>query len=499
MESPVPLLRIFEISKDYPGVKAVDQASFDLQRGEVHALVGENGAGKSTLVKILAGVVQPDSGQIMLKGNPIQLKNGQDAYKAGFSFIHQEVNLIPFMNASENVFLGHNYPKNKIGLIGWNSLSQKTENIFHTLGVEIKTNVPVFRLTSGEQSLVAIARAFALDAQIYVMDEPTASLSAEEVENLFRVILTLKSQGKTVLYISHRLEEIFQITDQVTIMRDGKTVGTFKTSDLDKNSLITHMIGRELNHIYPPATKQPGDVILTVQNAGNDRVKNINFKLRAGEVLGIAGLIGSGRSELLHMLFGVNPLKSGELILYGKKFKPNTPSFSIEKKVVLMPEERRTQGLIMTHSIANNIVLPHLKKLAKANVFTNITKEEQISKKVSKEVHLKATSVNNSVSTLSGGNQQKVIFSRWMVDDVKVLLLDEPTRGVDVGARFEIYSLIRNLAARGAGILLVSSDLEEIMGLSDRVIVMREGSMVAELNNENLSKFDVLKHAYKAV
>jgi ribose transport system ATP-binding protein len=498
MQNPEAMFQITQIIKDYPGVRAVDHANIDLLPGEVHALVGENGAGKSTLVKIMAGVVQPDTGQMILNQEPVQFKNGQDAYKAGFSFIHQELNLIPFMNAPENVFLGHSYPKNQVGLIGWKTLAKKTKDIFDALGVEIKTNVPVGQLLPGEQSMVAIARAFALDARIYVMDEPTASLSNREVESLFNVIQTLKAQGKTVLYISHRLEEIFQISDRVTIMRDGSTVGTFITSDLDKKSLINHMIGKDLNQYYPPATSQPGNVIFEVKNAGSEHVKNINFKLKAGEVLGIAGLIGSGRSELLHMLYGLDSIKNGELVLYGNTFQPSAPSASIRERVVLVPEERRTQGLVMNHSITENIVMPHLKKLTRANLFTSKAKEKQVSKKVSENVRLKAASIDHAVSTLSGGNQQKVVFARWMVDDVNVLLLDEPTRGVDVGARFEIYSLIRDMATKGTGILLVSSDLQEIIGLSDRIIVMREGSMVAELDNVDLTKFDILKHAYKA-
>jgi ABC-type sugar transport system ATPase subunit len=498
MQSSEPLLQISQIVKDYPGVRAVDHASFDLQAGEVHALVGENGAGKSTLVKIMAGVVQPDAGQIYLKGVLTHLRNGQDAYKAGFSFIHQELNLISFLNAPENIFLGHPYPKNQAGLINWKALSQKTLDIFATLGVDIPVNLPAGRLTPGEQSMVAIARAFALDASIYVMDEPTASLSSKEVENLFEVIQTLKSKGRTVFYISHRLEEIFQITDRVTVMRDGKTVGTFKTEDLDKKTLISHMIGRDLTQYYPPATGKPGDVIFEARGAGNQNVSGINFKLHAGEVLGIAGLIGSGRSELLHMLYGLDPVEHGELVLFGKEFSPSSPASSIRQKVVLVPEERRTQGLVMGHSITENIVLPHLHHLARFHTFTSKAKERVISKKLSADVCLKTVSVKNSVSTLSGGNQQKVVFARWMVDDVNVLLLDEPTRGVDVGARFEIYSLIRDMAAKGAGILLVSSDLQEIMGLSDRIVVMREGQLVAEMANENLTKYDILKHAYKA-
>lgn len=497
--SAEPFVKIAGIVKNYPGVQAVDHASFDLNRGEVHGLVGENGAGKSTLVKILAGVVRPDDGQIIMNGNPVQLRSGQDSYDAGFSFIHQELNLISFMNAAENVFLGHNYPTTALGLVDWKELSRRTANIFNTLGVEINIDLPVSWLKPGNQSMVAIARAFALDAQIYVMDEPTASLSAEEVENLFRVIQTLKSQGKTVLYISHRLEEIFMITDRVTIMRDGKTVGTFTTADLDKKTLIGHMIGRDLKQYYPPARNEPGNVVLEAKRIGNKHVRNISFKLHAGEVLGVAGLVGSGRSEMLNMLYGLDPIETGEVLLKGSPYKPSSPAEAIEKRVVLVPEERRTQGLLMSQSITKNVVLPHVNQLANGGIFTNPARETQVSQRVAQDVRLKAVSVNHSVSTLSGGNQQKVMFGRWMVGDVDVLLLDEPTRGVDVGARFEIYSLIREMAEKGTAVLMVSSDLEEIIGLSQRILVMREGTLAAEMVNQNVTKYDILNQAYKAV
>lgn len=499
MQNISPLLSVSKIVKTYPGVLAVDGASLELERGEIHGLVGENGAGKSTLVKILAGVIQPDEGQIFMDGEPLILKNGQDSFAAGFSFIHQELNLIPYLNAAENIFLGHPYPINSIGLISWNKLDSKAEHIFKELGVNINTRLPISQMSAGDQSMVAIARAFALDAQIYVMDEPTASLTAEEVENLFKVIKTLRSKSKTILYISHRLEEIFEITDRVTVMRDAKTVGTYLTRDLNKTSLISYMIGRSLEQYYPPSAHLPEDIILEAKNITTKKINNINFQLRAHEVLGIAGLVGSGRTELLHMLFGLDPILSGELRLFGKPFKPSSPSAAINQNIALVPEERRSEGLIMSHSITENIVLPHIKTLSTFNTFTNKKLEQNTSRKVSELVRLKAASVNHSVSTLSGGNQQKVVFGRWMVADVEVLLLDEPTRGVDVGARFEIYSLIRDMASKGAGIVLVSSDLEEIMGLSDRIIVMREGRMVADLKNENLTKYDILNQAYKSM
>lgn len=491
------VLEMKGILKDYPGVRAVNYANLELAPGEVHALVGENGAGKSTLIKILAGVVHPDEGEIYLNGELVEFRSGEDAYHNGLSFIHQELNLIPYLNGAENVFLGHDYPKTWIGMVNWPELYRKANAVLARLGVSVPLNVPVSYLSAGDQSMIAIARAFAIDASIIVMDEPTASLSDHEIRNLFDVIRNLKSQGRTILYISHRLEELFEITDRVTVMRDGSVVGTYQTAAIDQAELIHQMIGRELTETVSPRTSEIGQVVLEMRNVSSDSVRDVNFQVRAGEILGVAGLVGSGRTELLSILFGKEKVRAGEVLLDGKPFQPKSPADAICQKIALVPEERHTQGLVMRRTIVENMTLPHLASISTGRVFLNPKREASMSKNAGESVKLKAASLENPVSSLSGGNQQKVVFARWLLKDTRVLLLDEPTRGVDVGARFEIYRIIRELSAMGAAILVVSSDLPELLGLADRLVILRDGRMVDELNDmKNITQEIVLSHCY---
>jgi ribose transport system ATP-binding protein len=485
-----------DITKDYPGVRAVDNASLALHRGEVHGLVGENGAGKSTLIKIMAGVVHPNAGQVFLNGNQIDFYNGATAYRLGLSFIHQEQNLVPYLSGSENIFLGRSYPSNRLGTIDWAALNQQAAEILANLGVHVPVDIPVSRLSQGDQSMISIARAFAGDAAIYVMDEPTASLTDDEIQALFAVISQLKSRGKTILYVSHRLDEIFAICDRVTVMRDGSVVATRPILELNQGELIRMMIGRSLTESYPPALAEHGKLLLDVRGLTGKGAKDVSFQLHAGEIIGFAGLVGSGRTEILRILYGADPLLSGQIKLDGKHFQPASPARAIDHGMVLVPEERRSQGLILDRSIQSNITLPHLNRFARSGVFLNPSREKEVSRRTASAVRLKASSLQQSVAQLSGGNQQKVVFARWLAGEARILMLDEPSRGVDVGARFEIYRLIRELAARGAGILLVSSDLNELLGLSDQVIVMREGRQTAQLTASDASQEHVLRICY---
>ncbi|MEW5960644.1 MAG: sugar ABC transporter ATP-binding protein [Chloroflexota bacterium] len=496
MSQVEPILQLKKILKDYPGVRAVNYASLELLPGEVHALVGENGAGKSTLIKIMAGVVQPDEGEIWLNGSPVHLHNGSEAYRLGLSFIHQERNLAPYLSGAENIFLGRAYPQNKWGGIDWSALYAQAQQILAQLGVHIPVDVPVRRLSSGDQAMISIGRAFAGEAAIFVMDEPTASLTDEEIHHLFRVIRYLRAQGHTILYVSHRLEEIFQICDRVTIMRDGWVVSTHKITEIDQAEMIRLMIGRELTHHYPPPAAAAGPPLLRVEGLYGKRVQNISFTVHAGEILGLAGLVGAGRTDILRMLYGAEPVERGEIWLGQTRIQPGHPAEAISQGIVLVPEERRSQGLVLNRSIRNNITLPHLKNLAWRGFILNPRRERTVSQRVSQLVRLKASSSSQKVSQLSGGNQQKVVFARWLVDDARLLLLDEPSRGVDVGARYEIYRLIRDLTAKGVGILLVSSDLNELLGLADRLLVLREGRKMAELNAKGLDQETVLRYCY---
>ena len=492
-----PILEIRGILKDYPGVRAVDHVSLDLRAGEVHALVGENGAGKSTLIKILAGVVSPDKGKILLRGQSVEIHNGKDALQLGLSFIHQELNLISYMNTAENIFLGKSYPLKKLGFINWKELISKASDILDMLKITVPMNVPVGHLTSGQQAMISIGRAFAGDASIYVMDEPTASLTEREIHSLFKIIQSLKEKGHTIVYVSHRLEEIFEIADRVTVMRDGKVVTTQNTADIDTTKLIQYMIGRELEEAYPASYNQTGKPLLKVENLTGDIARNVSFTLHAGEILGIAGLVGAGRSEILRMLFGVDAVYDGKIFLNGDKIQPTAPVKAIANGIALVPEERRSQGLVTSRSILENTTLVHLNSFAMGGVFIKKDKEREASKVMSKTVQLRAASLYQRVAQLSGGNQQKVAFSKWLLGDVKVLMLDEPSRGVDVGARFEIYSIIRKMASEGVGILLVSSDLNELLGLADRMVVMHRGKMATILNvDPSLSQETVLSFYY---
>jgi ABC-type sugar transport system ATPase subunit len=496
MIATTPVLRLKGIVKDYPGVRAVNHASLELLPGEVHALVGENGAGKSTLIKIMAGVVQADEGEIWLNGRQVSLQSGSEAYRLGLSFIHQELNLVPYMSGAENIFLGRPYPKTAWGTIHWPALHGRAREILEHLKVHVPVHVPVGRLSRGDQAMISIARAFAGDASIFVMDEPTASLTDEEVQTLFRVIRSLKARGQTVLYVSHRLAEIFQLCDRITVMRDGSVVATQPVESLDQAQLIRLMLGRSLAEAVPPAQARPGEPVLRVEGLGSQTVQSVSFTLRAGEILGLAGLVGAGRTDILRLIYGAEPRQRGQMWFKGTPFYPRQPEEAIRQGIMLVPEERRSQGLVLSRSILDNITLPHLSRLASGGIMLNPARERAAGEETSQAVRLKATSMGQKAAQLSGGNQQKVVFARWLAGEATVLLLDEPTRGVDVGARYEIYRLIRELTGRGVAVVLVSSDLSELLGLADRLIVMREGRAVAELDKAGLSQETLLRYCY---
>jgi len=492
------ILKIRGMVKDYPGVRALNRVNLEIQRGEIHGLVGENGAGKSTLIKILAGVVAADEGEVFLSGKRVEIRSGRDAYDLGFSFIHQELNLIPYFNCLENVFLGHPFPKTIFGTISWKSLRQKTESVFRRLGMDIPLNVPVSRLTPGNQAMVAIARAFAVSASVYFLDEPTASLTSNEKEKLFSVMSMLKERGATIVYVSHQLGEITSVTDRVTVMRDGEVVGTWRTKEIDENGLIRKMIGRDIVSASRPRERKTGKVIFEVRGLSGGNVRDISFGLWEGEILGIAGLVGSGRTELLRMIYGVDRIEMGEIYLRGKRFKPSSPKDSVKRGIVLVPEERRTQGLVMMRSIYENITLVYLNNLS-TWFFLNRRREREEADRAGSSVKLKTVSLREPVCHLSGGNQQKVVFAKCLLRQPSVLLLDEPTRGVDVGARFEIYTIIRELAARGTAIILVSSDFNELVDLADRLLILHKGEQKAVKSSKGMDQQALLTYCYGRV
>jgi len=502
--STADFLEVEHAAKSFDGVSVLQGASLSVRGGEVHALMGENGAGKSTLIKLLAGVLSADRLALKVRGTPATIRGPADAHRLGFRFIHQELNLVAGLSVAENIFLGHPYPKTALGTVRWAELVRRARATLEGLGV---THIPLRQaaggLSGGDAMLVSVARAFAGDAaapgqeaRLYVMDEPTAALSRAETELLFAVIRRLKAQGSSVIYVSHRLDEIFEITDRITVMRDGQVVATTATGEASPAGLIGQMTGRPLAEAYPARTLTPGTAsVLTLTGASNARLKPLSFSLFAGEVVGVAGLAGAGRSALLRALAGADPLNAGTLELAGNRVGLGTPGKAWRHGVAFVPEERRTQGLVMTGSVQDNTVLPHLGALSRRG-FADRKRERALTKRVTDEVRLRARDLDQRVHSLSGGNQQKVVLARALAARPKVLLLDEPTRGVDVGAKRDIYTLILEAAAEGAAVLMVSSDLQELLNLCKRILVLHEGHLRHDVPTQGLSQADLLTLCY---
>jgi ribose transport system ATP-binding protein len=499
--APNIVLAARNIVKTYPGVRAVDNATLELFRGEVHGLVGENGAGKSTLIKILAGAVRKDAGELYVNGKSVIINGVQDAYRLGLAFIHQELNLVPYFDGAENIFLGHPYPHRRWGALDRKKLRQRAAAILTQLGADIPLDLPASRLSPGQQTMISIARAFAADASIIVMDEPTASLTNQEIGHLYATIRALRAAGKTVVYVSHRLQEIFDITDRVTVMRNGQVVTTAATGELDQVTLIQLMTGREGQLVFPASTPNSGQPLLRVQKLTTGKVRDVSFTLHRGEVLGVAGLVGAGRSELLRALVGADQVRTGEIMLQDRPLRPRSPADALQFGLALAPEERRSQGLVLQRPIFENVTLTHLDRFAAGRLLLNRVREMKVTAQLRQALNLKASNLRAPVAQLSGGNQQKVVIARCLAGEsvgtkLAVLLLDEPTRGVDVGAKHELYQIIRDLTERGVGVLLVSSELPELLGLSDRILVLHEGRQVALLDAKATDQERVLRYCY---
>ena len=493
-----PVLAMRSITKSYPGVRAVDDATIDVRPGEVLGLVGENGAGKSTLIKILAGAVAKDGGDIWFDDQLVEINDVRDSKQLGISIIHQELNLVPYFDGAENIFLGDPYPRRWYGGVAWRKLHRQATDILQQLGASIPVDVPVHRLSPGQQTMISIAHGFAANARLMVMDEPTAALTDQEIEYLYAVINALRSRGVSVIYVSHRLEEIFELTDRVTIMRNGRVVATEQTAELDQAKLVRLMIGRDVETVFPPRSAGREEALLEIEGLTGAIAHNISFTLHGGEVLGIAGLVGAGRSELLRMIFGVTPKRSGSVRLNddGAANGPRSPADAFRHGVALVPEERRSQGLILGRPIYENVTLTHLAQFARAGLFLDRRRELAVTKRLGDTLGLKAADLRQPVMQLSGGNQQKVVFARCLAGEARVLMLDEPTRGIDVGAKLELYQIIRDLADDGAGVLLVSSELPELIGLADRILVLHEGRQMGIMDAAGASQEEILRQCY---
>ena len=487
------ILEMKNICKSFPGVKALDGANLELNEGEAVVLMGENGAGKSTLMKILTGVYEKDSGEILYFGAPFVAKNPKDAQEKGISIIYQEFNLIPDLDVVENVFLSKEI-KNKFGIVNRKAMEEETKKILDRLNLKIKIDTKVSELTVGEQQMVEIAKALNCETKILVMDEPTAALTESETDELFRVIRDLKREKVGIVYISHRMEELKKVANSVLIMRDGKYVDLKRFEDTTIDEIIKLMVGRELKDQFPIRDKNIGEEMLGVK-IKNSRGGLSEFNVRKGEVVALAGLMGAGRTELAKSIFGADKTFDLEVVLEGKKLQILNPIDAINNKIAYLTEDRKKDGLLLNLSVEDNIMVSNLGLIKNSIGKLDFKRSKDLCDNYVKSMSIKTPSLQQEIKNLSGGNQQKAILARWLIQDKKVLIIDEPTRGIDVGAKREVYQLINNLTAIGAGIIMVSSELPEVLGMSDRVIVMHEKKITGILENKNLTQEDIMAYA----
>lgn len=490
------LLQMEQISKAFPGVQALQDVDFTLAEGEVHALVGENGAGKSTLIKILAGVHRPDTGTITLDGHPIHARSPRDMMDAGLRVIYQELNLVPGLSVAENLFLGREPIRfGTRGIVDWPAMYRQTEQILARFGLDIDPRARISRLGVAYQQIVEIAKAVSCDAQIIVMDEPTATLTQRETQKLLEIIRELKQQRVSIIYISHRLDEIRQIADRVTVLRDGRHIITAPTGQLPSDQIIRHMVGRSVDEFYPKEELPRGDVLLEVDGLSRRGLcQNVSFQVHSGEILGLAGLVGSGRTEIAELLFGRRKADSGSIRVAGRRVRIRSPRHAVRYGIGLIPEDRKTDGLVLPMSVFDNATLAVLKRHSVGGIVRRRRLARMV-QQVTQQLRLKAASPAHQARNLSGGNQQKVVLAKWLLRDCRVYIFDEPTRGVDVGAKSEIYRLIEDLARRGAAVLMISSDMPEVLNMSDRILVVREGQIAGELQRGQASQESILRLA----
>ncbi len=469
------------ISKYYPGVVALDNVDFPVARGEVHALVGENGAGKSTLMKILAGAEPKSRGEILLEGHPVTIDSPQRAMDLGISIIYQEFNLVPHLSAAENIFLGREPTRLIPGWVDFRKLYGESQRLMESLGMRLDVRSEVRTLSVAQQQMVEIAKATSRQSRLIIMDEPSATLTEHELANLFALIRSLRERGVSVIYISHRLEEIFTVADRVTVFRDGHHIATRPIGAVDRDEIIQMMVGRELKESIPKQPAPIGDVVLEVRGLTRaGAFRDISFSVRRGEVVGLGGLVGAGRTEVACAIFGADPLDAGEVLLEGRPVRVRSPRDAISLGIGLVPEDRKQLGLILGMAIRENVTLANLEAVAPAG-FISPSRERAATQKYIRDLTIRTPSGEQTVRNLSGGNQQKVVLAKWLFTDSKFLVFDEPTRGIDVGSKVEIYQLMNALTAKGVGILMISSELPELLGMSDRILVMHEGRLAGEL------------------
>ena len=489
------LMHAENITKTFPGVKALDSVSIKIHSGEVLGLLGENGAGKSTLLNVVSGIYKPDKGCIFLGDEEVSIDGPKHAQQLGIAIVHQELKLMPNMTVAENIYMGR-LPKTNYGSVSYKRLYANAREMLNKYGFNVNPKDEVRFLSIAAQQMVEIAKALSFNAKVILMDEPSSSLTTEEVKQLFRTISMLKKNGVGIVFISHKLEEIFECCDTVQVLRDGQNMGVQKVCDSSENKLVELMVGREISQRFPKREMHQGDKVLEVKNISRgDRVKNISFDIHKGEVFGIAGLVGAGRSELVRLIIGADKKDSGEILVNGKKANIKHPSMAIAHGIFLVPEDRKLQGLVIKQTIEKNIVLPMIKKIKRAFGFIDARTEKKMAETEIQALRIKCTGRNQSVESLSGGNQQKVVLGKCLVTEPDIMILDDPTRGIDVGTKTEIYEMINTFTEQGKAVILISSELPEVISMSDRVAVMFEGRIKAILNKHELSQENVIKYA----
>ena len=488
------ILELKHITKLYPGVVALNDVSLEVRRGEILALVGENGAGKSTLIKTCSGAITPTQGEIVINGKSFTGMTPQTSEQNGIGVIYQEFNLVGDLSVAENIFLGRAIRKGMV--IDLKAMERESKKILDSLNIKINPKTLVKTLSVGYQQMVEIAKAVSQNAKLLIMDEPSAPLTSAEVEAMFAIVDKLKAGGVSIIYISHRLDEIFRLADRITILRDGQYVTTLNTDETNKDELVKYMVGRQLTEVYPKRDEicVKDEVIFEAVNVSGNGDKNISFKIHRGEVLGLGGLVGAGRTEFAELMFGMRPKTAGKFIFKGKEISPKTPKDAIELGIGLVPEDRKKEGALLGMSIRCNINMPIYQRISKGTVI-NEKKEEEIAQTYRKEISIKTPTLDQLVKNLSGCNQQKVILAKWLAADSELLIFDEPTRGIDVGAKQEIYTLINHLVEQGKTVLMISSEMEELMGMSDRILILAEGNMTGELNKSEFNQERIMQLA----
>ncbi len=488
-----PILELHGITKIFPGVKALDQVQFDLYPGEIHALMGENGAGKSTFIKVIMGVHQAEEGEMLLDGKPVRFKSTRDAQKAGIAAIYQHVTAYPHLTVAENIFTGH--LKKKLGFVQWNDMYAEADRLLQELNADFNSKSLMGNLSVAQQQMVEIAKALSLNARIIIMDEPTAALTKRESEELYRITKKLRDEGVGIIFISHRFEDMYALASRVTVFRDAQYIGTYDVDKITNADLIKAMVGREIKDLFPKPEVTPGEEILRVENlCRTGYFRDVSFGVKKGEILGLTGLVGARRTEVVQTIYGVEKLTSGKIFWEGKEVTIHNPTEAISMGIGLLPENRQIEGLILDWGIGRNITLPELKSFVN-KLFLDEKKENEVSKDLAERVDTKAVTVFDKASSLSGGNQQKVVVAKALGSDFKLLILDEPTKGVDVGAKAAIYEIMGELAQQGYAIIMISSEMPEILGMSDRIVVMCEGRVTGELSRDEATQEKILELA----